>query len=127
NLAATPLGLPSERAINFCVASKGPDSVNFCVASNGAASITLAGSSRGALADTASGDGRKTTPIDSGAFLSAGESNTGNDCMFLPPEGMQGVGDGLAGKLGCTYLPPEIITSGGALAEDAGAKLTTFS
>jgi hypothetical protein len=47
--------------------------------------------------------------------------------MFLPPEGMPGVGDGLTGKDGWTYLPPEIITSGGALAEAAGAKLTTFS
>jgi hypothetical protein len=47
--------------------------------------------------------------------------------MFLPPEGMPGVGDGLTGKDGWTYLPPEIIRSGGALAEAAGAKLTTFS
>src|SRR6266481_465055 len=47
--------------------------------------------------------------------------------MFLPPEDVPGVGDGLAGKHGWTYWPPEIITSGGALAEDAGAKLTTFS
>ncbi len=36
-------------------------------------------------------------------------------------------GVGLTGKDGWTYLPPEIITSGGALAEDAGAKLTTVS
>ena len=47
--------------------------------------------------------------------------------MFLPPEDVPGVGDGLTGKDGWTYLPPEIITSGGALAEDAGAKLTIFS
>jgi len=45
----------------------------------------------------------------------------------LPPEDVPGVGDGLAGKHGWTYLPPEIITSGGALAEAAGAKLTIFS
>ena len=62
-----------------------------------------------------------------GSFLSAGDASTGNDCTFLPPEGMRGVGDGLTGKDGWTYLPPEIITSGGALAEAAGAKLTTFS
>ena len=68
NLAATPLGLRSERAINFCVASNGVES-DFCVASKEADSIALAGSSRGGLADTASGDGRKTSPIDSGIFV----------------------------------------------------------
>src|SRR5207302_6794639 len=58
-LAATPLGLPNERLINFCVAN------------NGADSITLDGSFPGGLGGARSGDSRKTTPIDSMGNLAA--------------------------------------------------------